>query len=323
MSVVKIIIKGVLSLVLLGCVVGAQAQDTSPYLVLKPGDQRIRPTEFFVFEVQDIRAIQANIGEIFTSSRSPKKEPLKLKGGVAVGVKDFISGTVSTDRSKRPVVIQVQKMNVQEKQGAEGRVKGQIDLTLRFMLKGDSLVHLLDYEGGARYTRSLGRYGVIGDAMQQSLGNGLTYFNEWINQQAPRNIKLAKGVKLEIKDYPLKERGDTVFYHSERKLDWDDFKARPHFGSDYAASIFTSFAWEGDPVVEDGDVKLVLVVKVFMLKSSSWARSSRKDGYGLNHEQRHFDITKIVVERFKEKIRAMSLTPQDYDGRIGYLYIET
>ena len=49
--------------------------------------------------------------------------------------------------------------------------------------------------------------------------------------------------------------GFSFFYHSERKLDWDDFKARPHFGSDYAASIFTSFAWEGDPVVEDGDVK--------------------------------------------------------------------
>ncbi|QDH77701.1 hypothetical protein FKX85_01025 [Echinicola soli] len=299
------------------------AQDTPIYLVLKSSKQSIRPAEFFISGVQDIRVAQSSIGEIFTSSQSLRKESLEIKDGVVKSTEGFIEGMLYTDRSKRPVVVQVQEMNVAEKSATDGKIKGQIGLSLRFLLDGDSLVHLLDYDGGARYTRSLGRYAVIGSAMEQSLGNALNYFNEWINQQAPRNIKLAQGLDLEIVDYPAAEKGDTVFYHPDRKLDWDDFKARPHTGSSYAASIFTSFAWEGDPKVEDGRVKLELVVKVFMLKSSSWARSSRKDAYGINHEQRHFDITKIVVERFKEKVRQLELGPEDYDGRIGYLYIET
>ncbi|GGF20490.1 hypothetical protein [Echinicola rosea] len=323
MRTIGILAKGITLLLLVCFVEEVKAQDDPVYLLLKSSRQSIRPTEFFVSEIQDVRAGQPLIGEIYTSSHSQRKESLEIRGGVVEGVGEFVSGMMYTDRSKRPVVMQVSKMNVSENSATDGKVKGQIDLSIRFLLEGDSLVHLLDYDGGARYTRSLGSYTVIGNAMEQSLGNALKYFNEWMDQQAPRNIKLATGLDLEIIDYPVVEKGDTVFYHEDRKLDWDDFKARPHPGSSYAASIFTSFSWEGDPKVEEGRVKLELIVKVFMLKSSSWARSSRKDGYGLNHEQRHFDITKIVVERFKEKIREMSLTPQDYDGRIGYLYIET
>ncbi|WP_162633153.1 hypothetical protein [Echinicola strongylocentroti] len=312
-----------MSLFLLCFINVAKAQDAPVYLVLKSSKQSIRPAEFFISGVQDIRTAQPSIGEIYTSSQSLRKESLEVRGGVVKSLEDFVEGMLYTDRSKRPVVVQVKEMDVAEKSGSDGKVKGEIGLSLRFLLEEDSLVHLLDYDGGARYTRSLGRYAVIGNAMEQSLGNALNYFNEWMNQQASRNIKLAKELDMEIVDYPVQEKGDTVFYHYGRGLDWDDFKASPHPRSGFAASIFTSFSWEGDPIVEDGKVKLQLIVKVFMLKSSSWVKPGHKDGYGINHEQRHFDITKIVVERFKDKVKAMELTPHDYDGKIGYLYIET
>ncbi len=59
-----------------------------------------------------------------------------------------------------------------------------------------------------------------------------------------------------------------------------------------------------------------------MLKSSSWVREGARKAYGLNHEQRHFDIVKIVVERFKRKLLSMELAPDDYEGVLGYQYLE-
>ncbi|GAB3649112.1 hypothetical protein GCM10028791_14030 [Echinicola sediminis] len=300
------------------------AQSTS-YLILKPEVLPLVPEEFYIKEVLDVRKDKSGIGRLSLSNGAGKStELLDVQGGLKAALSGFMQKSFRQDRTLRPVIVQVKKCQVEEELMGNGLVQGEVGLFFSFMLeKGDSLVHLLDYKGGARYKRSSGRYSVITSALKQSLVSSLNYFNDWISQEAPHNIKLAKGVKLSIVDYGLKEKGDTVFYHNDRKLTWDDFEARPHPGSSYSASIFTSFAWEGDPFVEEGALNLELVVKVFMLKASSWVKASVRDDYGLNHEQRHFDITKIIVERFKEKVRQMELTPDSYDGKIGFLYIET
>ncbi|MGZ3752321.1 MAG: hypothetical protein ACXVAU_13655, partial [Mucilaginibacter sp.] len=38
---------------------------------------------------------------------------------------------------------------------------------------------------------------------------------------------------------------------------------------------------------------------------------------------RHFDIAKIVAERFKRKISSINLPPDNYDGDINVEYLET
>jgi len=301
----------------------AWAQESPTYIVLKAENLSLNPREFYIKQVLDSRKYSQNIGHISLVT-GEEKEPIDIRGGVKEAFDAYMKRSISQDKSLRPIVVKVEKCLVQEKKSPSGLLEGEINLGFTFMLdKGDSLVHLLDYQGGARYKRSIGSYSVIASALRQSLASSLRYFNDWMNQQAPNNIKLAKGVKLKIVDYDIQEKGDTVFYHEDRKLKWSDFEARPQPASGYSASIFTSFAWEGLPVVEDGIVELRLITKVFMLKKSSWVRSSTRDTYSLNHEQRHFDITKIIVERFKDKVRQMEFRPETYDGKIGYLYIET
>jgi predicted secreted Zn-dependent protease len=65
-----------------------------------------------------------------------------------------------------------------------------------------------------------------------------------------------------------------------------------------------------------------IVVKVFMVKSMSWARPESRAAADLRHEQVHFDITRIVAERFKETLRNTELTVEDYDSEIQYLFLE-
>ncbi|MBD8490299.1 hypothetical protein IFO69_16220 [Echinicola sp. CAU 1574] len=300
------------------------AQTASTYIILNPDKIPVTVREFYFKDVVDLRREKATIGGLFTSREAKFLEPLEIKGGAVHGLRAYFQKGFLQDKTLRPIVVQIKKCQVIEKRLESGVLEGTVDLGFVFNLsKGDSLIHLMDYNGGARYKRSLGNYEVVTTALKQSLSSSVKYFNNWMNEQVKTNIKLAKSVKLEFVDHDLRENGDTVFYNTDRPLVWEDFKARPHTGSKFAASIFTSFAWEGDSEVMNGVVHVKFQTKIFMLKSSSWVKGSAKDAYGLNHERRHFDITKIVVERFKEKVSMLNLEPDNYDGAIGYLYIET
>ncbi|UCS93646.1 hypothetical protein KZP23_00985 [Echinicola marina] len=299
-------------------------QTPSTLIVLKPAYLNIKPDEFYFKEVRNNLGQRTDIGNIFTSREAKETEPLGLQGGIDESLSNYVLRSVPIDRSLRPVVLEVNECEITEMRSSDGLIEGKVELDFTFQLENEgALVHLLDYQGGAKYKRSSNNYRAISSALQQSLASSLKYFNDWVNQESGSDIRFAKQVSLRFRDYEKVELEDTVFYHRNHPLEWEDFRAQPHFGSKYAASIFSSFAWEGNTVIEDGVAVLDLVTKVFMLKSSSWVRSSSKDDYGLNHEQRHFDITKIIVERFKEKIKKMELSPDDYDGKIGYLYIET
>jgi hypothetical protein len=221
------------------------------------------------------------------------------------------------------VIIRLREFQIKERAGGEGMVAGELALHISFDLqrKGDP-VHLVDYQGGMRYRRSANRQTVVEPTIRRSLGNALEYLHDWMEREAPTNVKLATGVKVMLSDYIQNPDEDTVFYSPERPLRWEDFQAKPRSGK-YAASVFPSFAWEGGSEVVDGVINLHLRTKVFVLKNSSWVKPGARNAYGLNHEQRHFDIVKLVVERFKKKISAMDLSPSDFDGIIGYQYIES
>ena len=122
-----------------------------------------------------------------------------------------------------------------------------------------------------------------------------------MKRESGRNEKLAKSLKINFVDDTRITSDDTVHYNPARKLTWADFQAPPRKGSHYAAEVFTSFAYEGKSTVKDGVIILNLTAKAYMLKLSSWGRADARNDYALNHEQRHFDIVKIIVERFKRK----------------------
>jgi NADPH-dependent 7-cyano-7-deazaguanine reductase QueF len=47
------------------------------------------------------------------------------------------------------------------------------------------------------------------------------------------------------------------------------------------------------------------------------------DDYGLNYKQKHFEITKIIAERFYQKLHPDSLTVEDHNSEIHWKYIES
>lgn len=307
--------------VIYGCSGTLYAQDIPENIPLEVKKLPLTTDHFYIAEVWDEREQGEMIAGLLLHGSS-RPVAVDVEKGQA-GLKAFFMESLPKNTGLVPVIVRIKKCRIEEKPGQGRAIAGVVNLDISFERAGEnSSVHLVDYQGGMRYKRTAGKYHLISTVLARGLENSLRFLVDWMDREANSNIKLAKGVKVFFREYDVQESGDTVFYTKDRPIVWEDFKARPRPGK-YAASIFTSFAWEGEAEMVEGYLHLHLTTKVFMLKNSSWVRDSERSTYGLNHERRHFDITKLVVERFKKKTREMALSPGDYDGAIGYQYIET
>jgi hypothetical protein len=59
-----------------------------------------------------------------------------------------------------------------------------------------------------------------------------------------------------------------------------------------------------------------------MLPDYSWVKDHARDAYSLNHEQRHFDIAKLVAEQFKQQVHPDSLTAEDHKSILHWKYLD-
>ncbi len=121
---------------------------------------------------------------------------------------------------------------------------------------------------------------------------------------------------------PEDERSDTLFYH-QRTVEARDYRGKARPGSKSEAVSFTSFAFDGGTRRFRDTLEIRLVLQVFWVKSASWTRTMPPSYHTLEHEQIHFDITRLVAERFRKKIVSLPLTMEDHDSRIQYEYLES
>ncbi len=299
-------------------------------IVLKATPLPFTPKEFYIAEVVDERADTKAVASLLplpsaSNSASGKAISVDLQGGGSVALRQFLLQSLAAQKTLRPVVVRLKECRVTEKPGEKaGRVAGQVVVAMSFEYKrGEQLIPLVEYRGGARYDRPASQHAAIAPTLQRSLSDALVYLNTWMEQEAGSNEKLATGLKVTFRDHTLDVADDSVFYSPERRLTWADFKGYPAKPTKFAAAVFPSFSYEGQPEVIDGIIHLNLLMKVYVLKSSSWVKEPARNAYSLNHEQRHFDIVKLVAERFKQKLHPGRLTLEDYNSIIQYEYIES
>ncbi|MCJ8163429.1 hypothetical protein MKJ04_01160 [Pontibacter sp. E15-1] len=288
------------------------------------------PKEFYIADVVDERGAGKPFAYLLPLPASPtsppgKPVPVELAGGGLKAVRQFLQQGAPRQQALRPVVIRVKECQVTEKPGARpGRVEGQITMDMAFEYqRGEQVVPLMAYRGGARYDRPTTQQDVVAPTLQRVLADALVYLNTWMEHEAGSNEKLARALQVTFRDHTHDAGDDSVFYSPARPLAWADFKGQSTKPTKFAAAVFPSFSYEGRPQVIDGVIQLELLLKVYVLKSSSWVKEPARNAYGLNHEQRHFDIVRLVAERFKQKLHPGRLTLEDYNSIIQYEYIES
>lgn len=286
------------------------------------------PDRFFVAQVLDERPQPGTVGTIFGEAPPggppPKPVPLPLSSDA---LERFLKAARRPDTTRWAVVARVKKLQFSEKAASPARqADGQLTALLAFdLLRNGQRTHLTDFEGGAKYSRGLGPTELHATLLRQTLEAGLKYLDQWLRLNAPTQEVLAKRVRITFSPgfTGSPDKGDTVFYDPRRPLTWDDFRAAPRSGKNYGAAVFSSFGYEATARTVNGVVEVVMTLKVYQLKNSSWVWPVAKHDYALRHEQLHFDITRLVAERFREKLLAEDLQPDEYDSRIQFLFLES
>lgn len=309
---------------------GKPLADTVAPIVLRAEPLPFTPKEFYIANVVDERQERGTVASLIPLPAAPgaplgKARPVDLQGGGLVAIRQFVQQSLPQNKKLRPVVVRLKECRVTETAGARaGRVDGQVAVAMAFEYeRNGQTIPLVEYRGGARYDRPASQHEVVEPALRRSLSDALLYLNTWMDREAGSNEKLAKALKVTFRDHTLDAGDDTVFYSPDRPLAWADFQGSPSKPSNFAASVFPSFAYEGQPEVKDGVIHLNLVMKVYVLKGSSWVKAPARNAYSLNHEQRHFDIVKLVAERYKQKLTPERLTLEDFNSIMQYEYIES
>ncbi|MGZ3766310.1 MAG: hypothetical protein ACXVA2_16690 [Mucilaginibacter sp.] len=282
-------------------------------------------TQFYIAGVVDERTDQSSVAQLIatnTASR-PVMQSADLQGGAATAIKLFIDRNLHRDPKLRPVIMTIKTFKITESSSPGKRVSGHLAASFSFELQmDDRVVHLMDYTGGMRYDRDDRQAEAAEFALRRGIENALLAFDMWIDKQAESNSLLAKAVKVSFTDYTEKPEGDTIYYSANRPLTWDDFKDKPR-DSRFEAEVFASIGYVEQNEVVNGVIIVNIEMKVDVAKSDCWVKDRSRDDYILNHEQRHFDIEKIVCEHFKRKILEMYLPVDNFYGPINVEYLET
>lgn len=304
-----------------------QGQSGARTLALPPRPA-YAPERFFVTQVLDERpqpgAAGTHFGESTPGGAPPKPVPLAVSNE---GLERFLKAARRADTTRWAIVVRVKKLLFSEKLASPARqADGQLAAVLAFdVLRNGQRTHLTDFEGGAKFSRPVGPSELHGSLLRQTLEAGLRYLDQWLQRNAPGQEALARRVRVTFNPgfTGSPDKGDTVFYAARRPLVWDDFRGAPRSGKNYGAAVFSSFGYEATARTVGGVVEVVMTLKVYQLKNSSWAWPVAKHDYALRHEQLHFDITRLVAERFRQKLQQEDLQPDEYDSRIQFLFLES
>lgn len=285
----------------------------SGQVVLSKEPTALKAKGFRVVKVSDQRTNQA----LKIQSPDGKQQTAKA-------LEHYLATNLSQSKAGRPVVITLNELSLTETPGAGGRLEGQLKIRLTFGLeKNYGVDPLTEYQGGLKFVRQKNSLLSTESYIRSLLSASLTYFNNWLVNNENDNRKLATSVKVEFGDYTDRAEGDTIYYAANRPLTFADFRSKLRPPGNYAAFVIPGLVYDQDVKLVNGLLQVKLSFNAFLPKSASWMHPSSRNAYTLNHEQRHFDIARIIANDFRRKIMAAKLTPDTFESIINMQYLDS
>ncbi|MFN8347158.1 MAG: hypothetical protein U0X91_19305 [Spirosomataceae bacterium] len=293
-------------------------------ITLKNERLKVNAFGFYIAEVIDNRAVTSHIGKVWSR---PQPLTAVLQGGTSKAIESFLNRNFNPSKTDTltPIILTIKELNIKETLTPANRVDGEIRMSLGYeTYREGRRVYLTGGTAATTYTRAgIPPEEMVEPLLRRLLENEMKGFNNWFAKGIKTSDLLVKQVKLIFdEDTTLVTEGDTVYYHSNRPLNWKDFLGAPTVLSRWAAQVFTSFGFEARTNVTNRVLELRVRTKVWIDKTISWVRADSKNDYVLDHEQLHFDITRLTAERFKRHLKTMDFSVEDYSSEIQYQYIE-
>lgn len=107
---------------------------------------------------------------------------------------------------------------------------------------------------------------------------------------------------------------DVLAWSADRKLTWEDYKAKPDPNSDAAASTTTYLSIE----YQISNTSFSYTIQSRFSRDRSWGR--HKSDYILSHEQGHFDIAEIFARKLHKEMSAYTFNKKTYQKDLKKIY---
>ncbi|MEP0711027.1 hypothetical protein [Algoriphagus sp.] len=289
-------------------------------LKLNPSKKATEIRDYTYKIVKDARVQQA-IGQIYDADRTKRSASYNQKLPQQA-LSFYQSRSTSSAQPSYSFEVKIYNLDMKEiYQVAQKGYKGEVQLSLGLFLLGQNEpVHLVDFNGKATYGRPATQQQNVEISIQNLFENSWEFFDSWLNSQYLSNRSLTKKVKLQILDPIRPSSKDTVFYDRDRPLTWEDFTDNPDRTSTYNATIYSSMSIQGNASVQNGEIVQTIDIKVYMIPDQSWVKKA--DDYASNHEQRHFDLTRIAADRMIERLKTVELEPRLFEATLNDIYLD-
>ncbi len=105
---------------------------------------------------------------------------------------------------------------------------------------------------------------------------------------------------------------DTIYFDFNRKLTWQDFQGKVPPGAPWGAMTASGFSFNSSMKEDENNLHISVGVYTFFTKQDSWKKPEINSDYHLEHEQHHFDITRLYAQKLVGEIAKANFTKFNY-----------
>lgn len=116
------------------------------------------------------------------------------------------------------------------------------------------------------------------------------------------------------------EKSDTIYYDFNRPLTWQDFQGAVSANVPWGAITASGFSFDSDMKEDENNIDITVGVYSFFLKHDSWKKTDINSPYHLEHEQHHFDITRLYAEKLVDQIKKAHFTADNFKKLLNSIF---
>ncbi|HXR84127.1 MAG TPA: hypothetical protein VN722_07455 [Hanamia sp.] len=113
---------------------------------------------------------------------------------------------------------------------------------------------------------------------------------------------------------------DTIYYDFNRKLTWSDFQGKVPASVPWGAMTASGFSFNSSMEENENNIEISVGVYTFFTKHDSWKKPNVSSAYHLEHEQHHFDITRLGAQKLVEEIKKAHFTKNNYRKLLNSMF---
>lgn len=107
-------------------------------------------------------------------------------------------------------------------------------------------------------------------------------------------------------------KSDTIYFDFNRKLSWSDFQGNVPYLAPWGAMTASGFSFNSSMSGYENNLHISVGVYTFFTKHDSWKKPEINSAYHLEHEQHHFDITRLYAQKLVDEIRHANFSKSNY-----------